>query len=59
MSIRFEKVTKSFGRHVVLKNLSFEAKTGEILFILGKSGMGKSVALKLMMGLMAPDSGNR
>lgn len=55
--IRFENVTKSFGPKTILKNVSFEVSTGEILFILGKSGMGKSVTLKHIVGVMKPDSG--
>lgn len=58
MSIRFTQVTKSFGPKTVLKDVSFEVLTGEILFILGKSGMGKSVTLKHIVGMMKPDSGN-
>ena len=57
MSIRFENVSKSFGPKTILKNVSFEVKTGEILFILGKSGMGKSVTLKHIVGVLKPDSG--
>jgi phospholipid/cholesterol/gamma-HCH transport system ATP-binding protein len=57
MSIRFEHVTKSFGPRTILRDVSFEAATGEILFVLGKSGMGKSVTLKHIVGLLKPDSG--
>lgn len=57
MSIRFDKVTKSFGPKTILREVSFEVMRGEILFILGKSGMGKSVALKHIIGVMKPDSG--
>lgn len=57
MSIRFENVTKSFGPKTILKNVSFEVAVGEILFILGKSGMGKSVTLKHIVGVLKPDSG--
>jgi phospholipid/cholesterol/gamma-HCH transport system ATP-binding protein len=57
MSIRFENVSKSFGAKVILKNVSFEVQRGEILFILGKSGMGKSVTLKHIIGVLKPDSG--
>lgn len=56
MSIRFERVTKTFGK-TVLREVSFEASTGEILFIIGKSGVGKSVTLKHIVGVMKPDSG--
>ncbi|MGZ3707871.1 MAG: ABC transporter ATP-binding protein [Bdellovibrionota bacterium] len=57
MSIRFENVSKSFGPKTVLRDVSFEVAKGEILFILGKSGMGKSVTLKHIIGLLKPDSG--
>ncbi len=58
MSIRFLEVHKSFGERKVLDGVSFEAKKGEILFILGKSGMGKSVTLKHIIGVLKPDSGD-
>lgn len=57
MSIRFESVSKSFGPKTILDEVSFEVKKGEILFILGKSGMGKSVTLKHIIGVFAPDAG--
>jgi phospholipid/cholesterol/gamma-HCH transport system ATP-binding protein len=57
MSIRFENVHKSFGPKKILDGVSFEVKKGEILFILGKSGMGKSVTLKHIIGVLEPDAG--
>jgi len=57
MSIRFDQVTKAFGPKTVLKNVSFQVEKGEILFILGKSGMGKSVTLKHIVGILKPDAG--
>jgi phospholipid/cholesterol/gamma-HCH transport system ATP-binding protein len=57
MSIIFSNVSKSFGSKTVLDSVSFEVKKGEILFILGKSGMGKSVTLKHMVGILKPDHG--
>lgn len=57
MSIRFEGVTKRFGPKTILEDFSFEAARGEILFILGRSGMGKSVTLKHIVGLLKPDAG--
>jgi phospholipid/cholesterol/gamma-HCH transport system ATP-binding protein len=57
MSIRFENVHKSFGTKKVLDGVSFEAGKGEVLFILGKSGMGKSVTLKHIIGVLEPDQG--
>jgi phospholipid/cholesterol/gamma-HCH transport system ATP-binding protein len=62
MSILFEHVSKSFGSppqiKTILKDVSFEVKKGEILFILGKSGVGKSVTLKHIIGMLKPDSGH-
>ena len=55
--IRFENVIKTFGERTVLNGISFEVQKGEILFILGTSGTGKSVLLKNIVGLLRPDSG--
>lgn len=57
MSLEFRSVTKSFGPKRVLDGLSFRTEPGEILFILGKSGTGKSVTLKHFVGLLKADSG--
>jgi phospholipid/cholesterol/gamma-HCH transport system ATP-binding protein len=57
MSIRFENVHKAFGTKTILAGVNFEVKRGEILFILGKSGMGKSVTLKHIIGVLEPDQG--
>lgn len=55
--IRFNEVRKAFGTKEVLRGLSLEIKKGEVFFILGCSGTGKSVLLKHMVGLLRPDSG--
>jgi phospholipid/cholesterol/gamma-HCH transport system ATP-binding protein len=55
--IAFEGVSKSFGDFVVLQDVSFYVKTGETLCILGRSGVGKSVSLQILMGFLKPDSG--
>jgi len=55
--IQFQDVSKSFGDRVVLKNVSFEVLAGEMVCILGRSGVGKSVALHNIMGFLKPDSG--
>lgn len=57
MSLIFNQVTKAFGQRKVLDQVSFEIKKGSIVFILGKSGMGKSVTLKHLIGVLEPDSG--
>jgi len=55
--ISFEKVWKSFGDLAVLEDVSFCVLPGETLCILGRSGVGKSVSLQLLMGFLKPDSG--
>ncbi len=55
--IRFVDVRKSFGEREVLKGISLEVPKGQILFILGTSGTGKSVLLKNIVGLLKPTSG--
>jgi phospholipid/cholesterol/gamma-HCH transport system ATP-binding protein len=53
----FQNVSKSFGDTAVLKDVSFFVNQGETGVILGRSGVGKSVSLKLLLGFLKPDSG--
>lgn len=55
--IRFVDVHKSFGNHHVLRGCTLDVRDGESLTIIGGSGTGKSVTLKLMLGLLKPDRG--
>lgn len=55
--IELVELCKSFGPKVVLDHLSLEIPEGESLVLVGPSGTGKSVLLKHMIGLLAPDSG--
>ena len=55
--IRFEQVTKQFGRRTVLDGISFEIRKGEVFVIVGPSGTGKSVTLKHMVRLLTPTAG--
>jgi phospholipid/cholesterol/gamma-HCH transport system ATP-binding protein len=55
--IVFENVTKSFGSNRVLDGLNLTIPRGKVTVILGKSGEGKSVTIKHIMGLLRPDSG--
>lgn len=55
--ISFRDVRKSFAEREVLKGISFEVPAGQILFILGTSGTGKSVLLKTLVGLLKPTAG--
>jgi len=56
-AVVFDQVSKSFGAKHILSDVSFEVRTGEALCILGRSGTGKSVTLKLIISLLKPDKG--
>jgi phospholipid/cholesterol/gamma-HCH transport system ATP-binding protein len=56
-AVEFEHVSKTFGSRKVLDDVSFKVGEGEALCIMGRSGTGKSTTLKLMIGLLRPDSG--
>jgi phospholipid/cholesterol/gamma-HCH transport system ATP-binding protein len=56
-AVRLDGVTKSFGDRRVLDNVSFEVAAGCGFVILGRSGTGKSVTLRHIIGLVRPDSG--
>jgi phospholipid/cholesterol/gamma-HCH transport system ATP-binding protein len=53
----FDKVSLAFDDNVVLRDISFSVDAGSTLFLLGASGSGKSVILKLILGLLRPDAG--
>jgi phospholipid/cholesterol/gamma-HCH transport system ATP-binding protein len=55
--IEFKNITKRFGGRAVLDHLNIEIPRGKITFIVGKSGEGKSVTIKHIMGLLKPDEG--
>jgi phospholipid/cholesterol/gamma-HCH transport system ATP-binding protein len=57
IAVEFKHVMKSFGAKRVLNDVSFHIDQGQALCLLGRSGTGKSVTLKLIMALMRPDSG--
>src|SRR5258708_39098242 len=52
------RLHKSFGSQKVLNGVDLTAAPGEIIVVLGRSGTGKSVLLKLLVGLQQPDSGS-
>ena len=56
--IQLENISKSFGENQVLKGVNLSINEGEITTVIGKSGEGKSVLLKHIIGLEKPDSGN-
>ncbi len=56
-AIVFDRVSLAFDEHVVLRDLSFTVPRGEMRILFGASGAGKSVILKLTLGLLRPDEG--
>jgi phospholipid/cholesterol/gamma-HCH transport system ATP-binding protein len=55
--IAFRNLSKSFGDKHVLKRVSFDVEAGQVFFIIGASGVGKSVLIKHLIGLIRPDAG--
>jgi len=55
--IEFQNVTKRFSNHAVLDRVNLEIYEGEVTTVIGKSGTGKSVLLKHIIGLLTPDEG--
>jgi phospholipid/cholesterol/gamma-HCH transport system ATP-binding protein len=55
--IEFREVSRAFGDKAVLDRVSFDVMPGETVCILGRSGVGKSVSLQILMGFLKPDSG--
>jgi phospholipid/cholesterol/gamma-HCH transport system ATP-binding protein len=56
-AVEFQSVSFAFDEHVILQDVSFSIQTGAMRVLLGPSGGGKSILLKLILGLMRPDSG--
>src|SRR5215475_12253537 len=56
-AIEFRDVTLSFDEKIILNKVSFHVNRGETKVVLGGSGVGKSTILKLVLGLLEPDSG--
>jgi phospholipid/cholesterol/gamma-HCH transport system ATP-binding protein len=57
-AVRFDHVSKAFGALKVLDDMSFEIPAGQAFCLLGRSGTGKSVTLRHIVGLVQPDRGN-
>lgn len=56
--ITVKNLSKSFGENVILKNIDLEIERGKTTCIIGKSGSGKSVLIKNIVGLLEPDEGS-
>ena len=56
--IRLNKICKAFDNRIITNNLDLDIEDGEFLVIIGRSGEGKSVLLKQIIGLLKPDSGS-
>jgi len=57
VNIRFVDIWKAFGDKAVLRGMSLEIEAGQVMFIIGTSGVGKSVTIKLLIGLLGLDRG--
>src|SRR5581483_5749040 len=57
LAVVFDRVSFAFDDNVVLRDISFTIATGAMRILLGASGAGKSTVLKLILGLLRPDSG--
>ena len=55
--VELKNLHKAFGEKVILNDVSFDIYEEEILCVIGKSGTGKSVVLKHLVGMLEPDSG--
>ena len=56
-SLKAENLYKSFNGFVAVENLNIEIRTGEIFGLLGPNGAGKTTSIKMITGLLKPDSG--
>ena len=57
MRIKFQHITKLYGTQKALDEVNFSIETGEIIGLLGPNGAGKSTLIKILIGLLSPESG--
>src|ERR1043165_6014391 len=58
IAIDVKGLTKKFGEHVVVRDLSMQVRRGQIYGFLGPNGSGKTTTLRMLCGLLTPDSGH-
>lgn len=58
MKIILNNISKTYGKQKILDNISFKVEEGALLSILGESGAGKTTILRIIAGLLTPDTGN-
>jgi len=58
MSVKIENITKRYGTQTALNNVSFEVNNGEVAGFIGPNGAGKTTLMKIICGLLLPDSGD-
>src|SRR5437588_3945619 len=56
-AVRLEQVTKTFGSHIAVNDLSLEVPTGSIYGFIGPNGSGKTTTLRMIMRILHPDRG--
>lgn len=56
--IKIENLSKKFGKHQVLQNISFNCHKGECIALIGPNGCGKTTLIKSILGLVVPDNGD-
>ena len=56
--LSLQNVVKSYGKKIVVDEVSFNVRRGEVLGLLGPNGAGKTTIIRMIMGINAPDSGN-
>jgi len=57
-AVQVKELTKSFGAHVAVNQVSFAVKQGEIFGFLGSNGSGKSTTIRMLCGILTPTSGS-
>ena len=56
--LKLQNVCKSFGKRMVVQDISFTVEAGQIFGFLGPNGAGKTTTIKMILGLLTPDSGS-